>query len=95
MLMKIVFAGVLVVATVSIHAVGFSALLRTLVWSHALAMSGFWRVIRVVIGLTCWLVLIHVLEVVFWGAFYVWQGRVTQEALQNVVFTSGKFDPRY
>jgi Ion channel len=72
--MRILFAAVLVMVTVTIHAIGFSALLRTLVWSHALTLFGFWRVIRLVIGLACWLVLIHLLEISVWGLFYVWRG---------------------
>ena len=74
MLIKILIAGGLVVVTVAIHAVGFSALLRALVWTHALAMSGFRRVTGLVIGLTCWLILIHLIEISVWGLFYFWQG---------------------
>jgi len=74
MFMRFLFGGGLVVVTVAIHAVGFSALLRVLVWSHALAMSGFWRAIRLLIGLTSWLLMIHLLEIVVWGLFYSWQG---------------------
>jgi hypothetical protein len=64
----------LVVVTVAIHAVGFAALLRVLIRSHALATSGFWPVTLFVIGLACWLILIHLVEVSVWGLFYFWQG---------------------
>jgi ion channel len=64
----------LVVVTVTIHAAGFSALLRAMIWSHALDRSGFWRVTGWVIGLTCWLILIHLTEISVWGLFYFWQG---------------------
>jgi hypothetical protein len=64
----------LVVVTVAIHAVGFGVLLRAMMRSHALATSGFLPVTRVVIGLTCWLILIHLVEVSIWGLFYLWQG---------------------
>ena len=74
LLMKILFAGGLVVVTVVIHAVGFSALLRAIVWSRALDKSGFRRVAPWVMGLTSWLMLIHLLEVSVWGLFYLWQG---------------------
>jgi len=73
-LMKVLSAGGLVVLTVCIHAVGFDALLRAMVRSHALDTSGFRPVIRLVIGLTCWLILIHLVEISVWGLFYVWQG---------------------
>jgi hypothetical protein len=74
MLIKIFFAGGLVVVTVFIHAVGFDVLLRAIVRSHALDTSGFRPVTRWVIGLTCWLILIHLVEIYVWGLFYLWQG---------------------
>ena len=73
-LVKLLFAVGLVVVTVCIHAVGFSALLRALIRAHALDTSGFWRVTWLVIGLACWLMLIHLLEISVWGLFYFWQG---------------------
>jgi hypothetical protein len=72
--MKILFAGGLVVLTVFIHAVGFNVLLRAMARSRALAKSGFWPVTRWVIGLTCWLILLHMVEISVWGLFYFWQG---------------------
>jgi len=73
-LLKLLFAVVLVVVTVVIHAAGFSVLLRAIAWSHALDKTGFWPVARWVIGLTSWLMLIHLIEISVWGLFYVWQG---------------------
>ena len=64
----------LMVVTVVTHAIGFSVLLRAIIWSHALDKSGFWPVTRLVIGLTCWLMLIHLLEISVWGLFYFWWG---------------------
>jgi hypothetical protein len=64
----------LVVVTVAIHAAGFSALLRAVIRLRALAMSGFPRVSLLVIGLTCWLILVHLVEISVWALFYVWQG---------------------
>jgi hypothetical protein len=74
MLIEILIAGGLVVVTVVIHAVGLDVLLRAMIRSHALATSGFWRITRVMIGLTCWLILIHLVEISIWGLFYFWQG---------------------
>jgi hypothetical protein len=74
MLIEILIAAGLVVVTVVIHAIGFDALLRAMIWSHALATSGFRRVTGWVIGLTCWLILIHLVEISVWGLFYFWQG---------------------
>jgi hypothetical protein len=72
-LVKMLIAGGLVAVTVAIHAVGFHALLRVMIRSHALDMSGFRRVTGLVIGITCWLILIHLVEISVWGLFYFWQ----------------------
>jgi Ion channel len=74
MLIEILIAGGLVALTVTIHALGFSALLRAMVRSQALNRAGFWTVTRFLIGLTCWLMLIHLLEISVWGVFYFWKG---------------------
>jgi len=87
MFMRFLLAGGLVVVTVAIHAAGFSALLRVLVWSHALAMSGFWRATRLLISLTCWLLVIHLLEIVVWGLFYSWQGCLPD--VESAIYFSG------
>jgi len=74
MLIMILSAGGLVVVTVVLHAVGFSALLRALIRSGALGKSGFRPVTHFVVVLACWLVLIHLVEICVWGLFYRWQG---------------------
>jgi hypothetical protein len=83
MLLEILFSGGLVVfiaaiglvvVTVTIHAVGFDVLLRAMIRWNALTTSGIRRVIRWVIGMTCWLILVHLAEISVWGLFYVWQG---------------------
>ena len=87
MLMKLLIAGGLVVVTVAIHAAGFSALLRALMRSHALAASGFRPVSGLVIALTCWLVLIHLTEVWLWGLVYHWSGCMPD--VESAVYFSG------
>jgi hypothetical protein len=42
--------------------------------SRALEQSGFRPVTGIVIGLTCWLILIHLAEISVWGLFYFWRG---------------------
>ena len=74
MLLKLLLASVLVVATVAMHAAGFSALLRVIMRSHALDRSGFRPVTGMVIVLTCWLMLVHLAEIAVWGLCYLWQG---------------------
>jgi hypothetical protein len=83
MLMEILSAGGLavataaiglVMATVAIHAIGFHALVQTILRSHTLDRSGFRRITGSVVGMTCWLILIHLIEMAVWGLFYFWQG---------------------
>lgn len=87
MLLKLILACLLVVVTVAIHAVGFSALLRAMIRSRALDQSGFRPVTGIVIGLTCWLILIHLAEVSVWGLFYFWQG--CQPDAESAFYFSG------
>jgi ion channel len=87
MLIELLLAGGLVMVTVTIHAVGFHALLRAMVRSHALATSGFWPVTRLVIVLTCWLILVHLVEISAWGLFYLWQGYVPDA--ESALYFSG------
>jgi hypothetical protein len=68
------FAVGLVVVTVAIHAAGFSALIRTMMRSHALDRSGFRRVTLLVIGLACWLILLNLIEISVWALSYIWAG---------------------
>jgi hypothetical protein len=42
--------------------------------AHALNISGFHRVTPWVFGMTCWLMLVHLIEISVWGLFYGWQG---------------------
>jgi ion channel len=86
-LVKLLFAVGLVVVTVVIHAAGFSALLRAMLRAHALDTSGFWRITWLVIGLTCWLMLIHLVEISVWGLFYFWQGAMPDA--ESALYFSG------
>jgi len=74
MLITILIACLLVVVTVAIHAVGFSVLFRAMLRSRALDQAGFRSVTLLVIGVTCWLILIHLAGISIWALFYLWQG---------------------
>jgi hypothetical protein len=87
MFMEMLSAGGLVVVTVAIHAVGLDVLLRALIRSHALAKSGFWFVTRSVVGVTCWLILIHLVEIAVWGLFFFWQDCLPDA--ESAVYFSG------
>lgn len=60
--------------TAVIHALGFSALIRVVIRSRILTMSGFRLATGLVIGVTCWLILIHMAEICLWGLYYLWLG---------------------
>ncbi|MDI9849893.1 potassium channel family protein [Rhodoblastus sp. 17X3] len=72
--MEILIAGCLVVLTALVHAAGFSALIRILIRSRILTKSGFPLATALVIGVTCWLILLHSAEICLWGFFYWWRG---------------------
>ncbi len=69
----ILIASALVAVTVAVHATGLAVLLRALMKSHAQPPTRFWPVTRLLIGLTWWLILIHLVEISVWGLFYFWQ----------------------
>ena len=70
----VLFSCILVVITVVVHAAGVSALIRVMMRSRALARSGFRPVTGMVVGLVCWLILVHLAEIAVWGLFYFWRG---------------------
>lgn len=74
MLSAVLIPFTLVVITVIVHSVGFSALLRVVMRSRALAKSGFLSATLLVIGLTCGLILIHLIEISAWALLYLWWG---------------------
>jgi hypothetical protein len=59
---------------VAVHATGLAVLLRALMKSHAQSPMRFWPVTRLLIGLTWWLILMHLVEISVWALFYFWQG---------------------
>lgn len=70
---KILIACILVAVTVAVHAVGLAVLLRFLMRSHVRPPARFWPITWLLIRVTWWLILIHVLEIAVWGMFYFWQ----------------------
>ena len=74
MLSTLLIASALVAVTVGVHAAGLTVLLRALMKSHAQPPTHFWPVTRLLIGLTWWLIVMHLAEISVWGLFYFWQG---------------------
>jgi len=87
MLLNLLIAAGLALVTVAIHAVGFDVLLRAMIRSHTLAQSGFRRIALPVIGLTCWLMVVHIIEIAVWGLFYFWQGCLSDA--ESALYFSG------
>ena len=73
MLWKILTACVLVAVTVAIHAVGLALLPGFLLRARALPPTGVWPITWLLIRVTWWLILLHLLEISGWGIFYFWQ----------------------
>ena len=65
---------VLVTLTVLVHATGFSLLLRALMKSRAEPPTQTWPIAWLLIRVTWWLILIHVVEIMLWALAYLWSG---------------------
>ena len=74
MLSIILIAGVLVAVTVAVHAAGITVLLKALRRWHAILPTRFWRITRLLVVVTWWLVLLHLAEILLWGLCYLWWG---------------------
>jgi hypothetical protein len=72
MLSVAVTACALVAVTVVVHAVGLAVLLKTLLGRHTQLPTRVWPMVRLVVGLTWALILIHLIEVAIWALFFVW-----------------------
>jgi hypothetical protein len=70
----ILIAWVLVAVTVAVHAAGLGALLSRWARWHALPPTRFWPITGLLIRVTWWLILIHLVEISVWGLFYLWKG---------------------
>ena len=66
-------AFALLAATVVIHSVGLAGLLRLLMRSRSRPPTRLWPITRLLIGLTCLLIVTHVIEISVWALFYLWQ----------------------
>ena len=74
MLAVLAIALVLVAVTVAIHSAGFSLVLRSVIKVRSVPPTEPWPVTWLLIRVTWLLILIHVAEIVFWAAFYLWRG---------------------
>ncbi len=70
MLSIILVAGALVAVTVLMHVVGLTVLLIVMRKGHSLFPTRIWPIIRLLVGMTWYLILFHVAEISLWGWFY-------------------------
>ena len=73
MISIIFIAWVLVAITVAVHAVGLAVLLSRWARLHALCPTRFWPITGLLIRVTWWLILIHLIEISIWGLFFLWK----------------------
>ena len=59
--------------TVLVHVAGIAVLLRGLMTLHA-PPTRVWLIARMLLRMMWWLILIHLVEVLVWGLFYLWSG---------------------
>jgi hypothetical protein len=74
MLWKFLIAFVLVAITVVVHVVGLALLLKAVIKTQPGIPTRFWPIIGLLVHLTWWLILIHLIEISVWGMFYYSKG---------------------
>jgi Ion channel len=74
MLHIILIAWVLVAVTVAVHAAGLAVLLSGGASWRALPPTRFWPITGLLIRVTWWLILMHLVEISVWALFYRWKG---------------------
>lgn len=70
----LLYAFMLVAATVVLHTIGLVAVLKVLLAKHARAPTRFWPMTLLLIEVAWILILIHAIEVGVWALFYLWAG---------------------
>ena len=74
MLIKLLIAWLLMAVCVIIHAIGLAVVARWLrprIHSHE---KSFWRPIRLLVNIAGWTILLHLIEIGVWAAFYTLGG---------------------
>jgi hypothetical protein len=72
MLAKLLIGWFLMALCVAIHAIGVTSAVR---WfrRYPITLQRFWAGTWLFILLAGWIILLHLVEITVWGAFYVWQ----------------------
>lgn len=87
MLSNILFAWGLAASTVIVHAVGIALMLRALNGWAGTSPTLLWAVSWRLAWVACYLLLLHLVEISIWAAFYLWQGCLPD--LETALYFSG------
>ena len=74
MLSMFFIAGALVGVTMAVHATGITVMLKAMRRWNPVPPTRFWPITGLLVVMTWWLVLLHLAEILVWGAFYLWWG---------------------
>jgi hypothetical protein len=80
---EVFWGGVLVAITMTMHAFGMPLILRVQYFLRARfeATPSFWKGIFILIFASWSILFVHLLEVVVWAGFFVWQGAMPNVSL--------------
>ena len=70
---NILFAWGLSASTVVVHAVGMALMLRALDRRASTSPTLLWAISWRLVWVACYLLLIHLVEIALWAAFYLWK----------------------
>jgi hypothetical protein len=73
MLSNLLIAGCLMALCVVVHAVGLTAAFGWLRRHRAAADGPFWSLVGMLILVASWIILLHLVEILFWALLYVWK----------------------
>jgi hypothetical protein len=74
MVFSLLLSFILIALCVTIHASGITWSLRRFGHSTMLADCGFWRPTIFLIGISGWLIVLHLLEICLWGVAFLFGG---------------------
>lgn len=84
---SIFFAWGLAAITVVVHAVGLAMMLRYLDHRENVLMTQIGAISTRLVWVACYMVLLHLIAISVWGAFYLWQGCLPD--LETAFYFSG------
>lgn len=74
LLTKLIIGGLLMATCVVVHALGLTAVIDWTRRQGAAAHSQFWPSVRLLIVLACWIIVLHLVNILLWAFLYTWKG---------------------